>query len=87
MSDTQVLKFNRHAIWAIYQHEMARALRTLGYSIEGVRAAIEQVVGPGDPQRARFGHIPFTARAKKVMELSLRAALRMGGRPKRSAAG
>ncbi|HZF17368.1 MAG TPA: ABC transporter permease [Steroidobacteraceae bacterium] len=30
MSETRVLKFNRHAVWAIYQHEMARALRTVG---------------------------------------------------------
>jgi ATP-dependent Clp protease ATP-binding subunit ClpC len=55
----------------------ARALRTLGYSLDGVRAGVEQIVGPGDRQRSRFGHIPFTARAKKVMELSLREALRL----------
>jgi ATP-dependent Clp protease ATP-binding subunit ClpC len=55
----------------------ARALRTLGYTVDSVRTGIEQIVGPGDPKRSRFGHIPFTARAKKVMELSLREALRL----------
>jgi ATP-dependent Clp protease ATP-binding subunit ClpA len=55
----------------------ARALRSLGYSVESVRTGIEQIVGTGDARRSRFGHIPFTTRAKKVMELSLREALRL----------
>ncbi|MGO9778818.1 MAG: Clp protease N-terminal domain-containing protein, partial [Streptosporangiaceae bacterium] len=54
----------------------ARALESLGISLEAVRRQVEEIVGPG--QQAPSGHIPFTPRAKKVLELSLREALQLG---------
>ena len=62
------------------------ALRAIGIDLEHVRARIEESFGPGALERARFGgcrrgigrgHIPFSCRSKKVMELSLREALRL----------
>jgi ATP-dependent Clp protease ATP-binding subunit ClpA len=54
----------------------ARALSSLGIQAETVRARVEEVVGRG--KKAPTGHIPFTPRAKKVLELSLREALAFG---------
>ena len=54
----------------------AKALETLGISLEAVRAQVEEIIGQG--QAAPTGHIPFTPRAKKVLELSLREALQLG---------
>jgi ATP-dependent Clp protease ATP-binding subunit ClpC len=54
----------------------ARALESLGISLEAVRAQVEEIIGQG--QSAPTGHIPFTPRAKKVFELSLREALQLG---------
>jgi ATP-dependent Clp protease ATP-binding subunit ClpC len=54
----------------------AKALESLGISLEAVRRQVEEIVGQG--QAAPTGHIPFTPRAKKVMELSLREALQLG---------
>src|SRR5947209_4801579 len=54
----------------------AKALESLGISLEAVRQQVEQVIGQG--QQAPSGHIPFTPRAKKVLELSLREALQLG---------
>jgi hypothetical protein len=51
----------------------ARALTALGISLEAVRSEVVEIVGHGD--EAPTGHIPFTPRAKKVLELSLREAL------------
>ncbi|MER2204741.1 MAG: ATP-dependent Clp protease ATP-binding subunit, partial [Rhodococcus sp. (in: high G+C Gram-positive bacteria)] len=48
----------------------------LGISLEGVRSQVEEIIGQG--QQAPSGHIPFTPRAKKVLELSLREALQLG---------
>jgi hypothetical protein len=53
----------------------AGALESLGISLEAVRAEIEQVAGHGT--EAPGPHIPFTPRAKKVLELSLREALHL----------
>jgi ATP-dependent Clp protease ATP-binding subunit ClpA len=50
----------------------AKALELLGIRLEAVRAQVEEVIGQG--QRAPSGHVPFTPRAKKVLELSLREA-------------
>src|SRR4029453_13302326 len=50
----------------------AKALESLGISLEAVRAQVEEIIGQG--QRSPTGHIPFTPRAKKVLELSLREA-------------
>ena len=54
----------------------AKALESLGISLEGVRSQVEEIIGQG--QSAPSGHIPFTPRAKKVLELSLREALQLG---------
>jgi ATP-dependent Clp protease ATP-binding subunit ClpC len=54
----------------------AKALESLGISLEAVRAQVEEIIGQG--QQAPSGHIPFTPRAKKVLELSLREALQLG---------
>ena len=50
----------------------ARALESLGIRLEAVRQQVEEIIGQG--QQAPSGHIPFTPRAKKVLELSLREA-------------
>jgi Clp amino terminal domain, pathogenicity island component len=54
----------------------AQALESLGISLEAVRRKVVERVGEG--QAAPTGHIPFTPRAKKVLELSLREALQLG---------
>jgi ATP-dependent Clp protease ATP-binding subunit ClpA len=51
-------------------------LESLGVSLQNARAEVEEVIGQG--QRAASGHIPFTPRAKKVLELALREALDLG---------
>jgi ATP-dependent Clp protease ATP-binding subunit ClpA len=54
----------------------AMVLESLGISLEAVRAQVEEIIGQG--QSAPTGHIPFTPRAKKVLELSLREATQLG---------
>jgi ATP-dependent Clp protease ATP-binding subunit ClpC len=54
----------------------AKALESLGISLEATRLQVEEIIGQG--QHAPSGHIPFTPRAKKVLELSLREALQLG---------
>src|SRR5699024_9021350 len=54
----------------------AKALASLGVSREAVRSQVEEVNGRG--QQAPSGHVPSTARAKKVLELTLREALLLG---------
>ncbi|WP_311477364.1 ATP-dependent Clp protease ATP-binding subunit [uncultured Gulosibacter sp.] len=54
----------------------AKALEALGISLEAVREQVEDMIGKG--QQKPTGHIPFTPRAKKVLELSLREALQLG---------
>jgi ATP-dependent Clp protease ATP-binding subunit ClpA len=54
----------------------AKALESLGISLDAVRQQVEEIIGRG--QQAPAGHIPFTPRAKKVLELSLREALQLG---------
>src|SRR6266700_1233776 len=54
----------------------ARALESLGISLEAVRQHAGGITGQG--QQAPSGHIPFTPRATKVLELSLREALQLG---------
>jgi len=54
----------------------AKALESMDISLEAVRAQVEEIIGQG--QQAPSGHIPFTPRAKKVLELSLREALQLG---------
>ncbi|MGH2768871.1 MAG: Clp protease N-terminal domain-containing protein, partial [Actinomycetota bacterium] len=54
----------------------AQALRALGFSLEAVRSQVGDIIGTGSssPQ----GHIPFTPRAKKVLEISLREMHQLG---------
>ena len=54
----------------------AKALESLNISLEAVRSQVEESIGQG--KQAPSGHIPFTPRAKKVLELSLREALQLG---------
>ena len=64
----------------------AEALRAIGIEVAEVRARVEESFGPGALERARFrkcrqrpvsGHVPFSPRSKKVLELSLREAIRL----------
>ncbi|MCQ9340959.1 ATP-dependent Clp protease ATP-binding subunit [Corynebacterium phoceense] len=54
----------------------AKALESMGISLEDVRREVEEIIGHGT--QPTTGHIPFTPRAKKVLELSLREGLQMG---------
>ncbi len=54
----------------------AKALDSLGISLDGARQQVEEIIGRG--KHAPSGHIPFTPRAKKVLELSLRESLQLG---------
>jgi ATP-dependent Clp protease ATP-binding subunit ClpA len=54
----------------------ACVLTTLGITVDAVREKVAQLVGDGD--EAPHGQIPFTPRAKKVLELSLREAIAVG---------
>ena len=54
----------------------AKSLEALGISLDAVREQVQEIIGTG--QTAPSGHIPFTPRAKKVLELSLREALQLG---------
>jgi ATP-dependent Clp protease ATP-binding subunit ClpA len=64
----------------------AEALRTIGIDLDEVQRRIEDAFGPGslDPpameckRSVRWGHIPFTPKSKRALELSLREALRLG---------
>jgi ATP-dependent Clp protease ATP-binding subunit ClpC len=53
-----------------------RALSVLHISLEAVRREVQEIIGVG--QAAATGHIPFTPRAKQVLELALREALQLG---------
>ncbi|STC68838.1 ATP-dependent Clp protease ATP-binding subunit [Corynebacterium pilosum] len=54
----------------------AKALESMGINLEDVRREVEEIIGHGT--QPHTGHIPFTPRAKKVLELSLREGLQMG---------
>ena len=54
----------------------AKALESLGIRLGAVRSQVEEIIGQG--QSAPGGHIPFTPRAKKVLELSLRESQQLG---------
>jgi len=54
----------------------AKALESLGISLDAVRQQVEEIIGQG--HQAPSGHIPFTPRAKKVLELSLRESQQLG---------
>jgi ATP-dependent Clp protease ATP-binding subunit ClpA len=63
-------------LFAIPTSVAARALRQLGVSATAIREGIIAEVGEGK-EPAKSGHIPFTKRAKKLLELSLREALQL----------
>jgi ATP-dependent Clp protease ATP-binding subunit ClpA len=54
----------------------AKVLELLGIRLEVLRSQVEEIIGQG--QQAPSGHIPFTPRAKKVLELSLRESQQLG---------
>jgi ATP-dependent Clp protease ATP-binding subunit ClpC len=54
----------------------AKALESLAINLSAVREQVVEIIGQGT--QAPSGHIPFTPRAKKVLELSLREALQLG---------
>jgi ATP-dependent Clp protease ATP-binding subunit ClpC len=54
----------------------AKALESLGISLDAVRQQVEEIIGQG--QHTPSGHIPFTPRAKEVLELSLTEAVQLG---------
>jgi Clp amino terminal domain, pathogenicity island component/UvrB/uvrC motif len=54
----------------------AKALQSLGISLEALRQQVQEITGRGQGQQQ--GHVPFTPRAKKVLELSLREAQQLG---------
>jgi ATP-dependent Clp protease ATP-binding subunit ClpA len=55
----------------------ARALGSLGITEEAARQQVEEITGRGEPGPQR-GHIPFTPRGKKILQLSLREAIALG---------
>ena len=81
--EARTLKHNyigtEHILLGILREEEglgARVLESLGVTLDRVREQVVQIVGAGDETTA--GQIPFTPRAKKVLELSLREALSLG---------
>jgi ATP-dependent Clp protease ATP-binding subunit ClpC len=54
----------------------AKTLKSMGVTKSAVLARIKKIVGEGDESPP--GHIPFTPRSKKVLELALRESLRLG---------
>jgi hypothetical protein len=55
----------------------ARAIQAQGISLDAVRTAIVESLGP-PAERPASGHVPFSANAKKALDLTLREALRLG---------
>jgi ATP-dependent Clp protease ATP-binding subunit ClpC len=82
--EARALKHNyigtEHLLLGLLREEAglaARVLDSLGITVEDVRAQVASIVGRGDEVTAS-GQIPFTPRAKKVLELSLREAMALG---------
>ena len=73
------LKRTEHILLGLIQEgegHAAKALEELSINIDSVRSEVVEIIGEG--QQSPSGHIPFTPRAKKVLELSLREALQLG---------
>jgi ATP-dependent Clp protease ATP-binding subunit ClpC len=69
-----------HLLLGLFREEeglAARVLESMAITIEEVRAQIKRIIGEGD-EPVFTGQIPFTPRAKKVLELSLREAMTLG---------
>jgi Clp amino terminal domain, pathogenicity island component len=75
---SQLHRHRAHPPRPVHEREgvAARALESLGVKLHRVRQQVEQIIGQGDSSPS--GHIPFTPRAKKVLELSLREAMQLG---------
>ena len=83
--EARALKHNyigtEHILLGLLREEeglAARVLESLDITVEEVRAQVARIVGQGD--EVTTGQIPFTPRAKKVLELALREALSLGSR-------
>ena len=83
MEEVRALKHNyigtEHILLGLLREEeglAARVLESLDITVEEVRAQVARIVGQGD--EVTTGQIPFTPRAKKVLELALREALSLG---------
>ena len=81
--EARALKHNyigtEHILLGLQREEeglAARVLESLDITVEEVRAQVARIVGQGD--EVTTGQIPFTPRAKKVLELALREALSLG---------
>jgi ATP-dependent Clp protease ATP-binding subunit ClpC len=81
--EARTLKHNyigtEHVLLGLLREEeglAARVLQSLGITVERVRGQVVRIVGTGD--EVSHGQIPFTPRAKKVLELALREALGLG---------
>src|SRR5437764_9898769 len=81
--EARLLKHNyigtEHLLLGLIREEeglAARVLRSLDVSVEEAREQVARVIGPGE--EVTSGQIPFTPRAKKVLELALREALSLG---------
>ena len=81
--EARALKHNyvgtEHILLGLLREEeglAARVLDTLGITLDGARGQVERIVGVGDQVTAC--QIPFTPRAKKVLELALREAISLG---------
>jgi ATP-dependent Clp protease ATP-binding subunit ClpC len=81
--EARTLKHNyigtEHILLGLLREEeglAARVLDSLDITVEEVRAQVARIVGQGD--EVTTGQIPFTPRAKKVLELALREALSLG---------
>src|SRR5436189_6157390 len=81
--EARTLKHNyigtEHILLGLLREEeglAARVLESLGVALDEVRGQVSRIVGRGD--EVTTGQIPFTPRAKKVLELSLREALLLG---------
>ena len=84
--EARALKHNyigtEHILLGLLREEeglAARVLESLDITVEEVRAQVARIVGQGD--EVTTGQIPFTPRAKKVLELALREALSYGMPP------
>ena len=81
--EARALKHNyigtEHILLGLLREEegiAARVLESLRVTLEDVRAQVAEIIGQGD--ELAIGQIPFTPRAKKVLELSLREAISLG---------
>ncbi len=81
--EARALKHNyigtEHVLLGLLREEdglAARVLSSLDVSLEDVRTQVGRIIGQGDEVTA--GEIPFTPRAKKVLDLALREALSLG---------